>query len=139
MDAYVEKALEYHHKGFNCAQAVVCAFSDELGMDEVSLCRTFIGFGSGMGDMQDTCGAVSGMAGVASLFFGKALVPPFAGKKELYKRVSSMKNDFKAKNQTTICRELRGIDTGKPINSCDGCIEDAVRIVASQIGLANKG
>ena len=30
----VRKALENHKKGYNCAQAVACAFSEQLGMDE---------------------------------------------------------------------------------------------------------
>ena len=27
-----ELAIAYHDKGYNCAQAVVCAFSEELGV-----------------------------------------------------------------------------------------------------------
>ena len=29
-----ELALEYHKKGYNCAQAVACAFCEELGVSE---------------------------------------------------------------------------------------------------------
>ena len=32
-----EKAIELHNKGFNCAQAVACAFADETGIPEETL------------------------------------------------------------------------------------------------------
>ena len=34
MSEAVKKALEYHAKGYNCAQSVACAFCDRLGKDE---------------------------------------------------------------------------------------------------------
>lgn len=37
MGKYAEKALELHAKGYNCAQAVACAFSDQVDMDEDQL------------------------------------------------------------------------------------------------------
>ena len=58
----VKLAEEKHHSGYNCAQAVLCSYSDKLGIDEETLFR------------------------------------------------------------------LKGIETGKVLRSCDGCIEDAVRI-----------
>ena len=32
-----ELALEYHKKGYNCAQAVACAFCEELGVSETEM------------------------------------------------------------------------------------------------------
>ena len=29
----VQQAIINHHKGYNCAQAVACAFAEELGID----------------------------------------------------------------------------------------------------------
>ena len=29
-----QKAAEYHQKGYNCAQPIVCAFCDKVGLDE---------------------------------------------------------------------------------------------------------
>ena len=31
---------------------------------------------------------------------------------------------------TVVCKDLKGIETGKVIRSCDGCIEDAAGIIA---------
>ena len=34
------KAVENHRKGYNCAQAVACAFADRLGIDEKEIFKT---------------------------------------------------------------------------------------------------
>ena len=34
MNTKVEKALELHDKGYNCAQAVACSFCEEFGVDQ---------------------------------------------------------------------------------------------------------
>ena len=44
-----ELAIENHNKGYNCCQAVACAFSNEIGMDESILFKACEGFGLGMG------------------------------------------------------------------------------------------
>ena len=60
-----ELATALHDKGYNCCQAVVCAFKDELGIDEEILFKAGEGFGLGMGCMKGTCGAISGAVMVA--------------------------------------------------------------------------
>ena len=42
---------------------------------------------------------------------------------------------FEEKNGSTICRDLKGVDTGKVLRTCPGCIEDAVEIVQEVLGL----
>ena len=61
MENRINKAKEIHNKGGNCCQAVVCAFADLLNKDEETLYSAAEGFGLGMGNMNCTCGAVSGM------------------------------------------------------------------------------
>ena len=36
---YIDRALELHHSGYNCAQSVVCALSDLTDLDEDTLFR----------------------------------------------------------------------------------------------------
>ena len=55
-----ELALEYHKKGYNCTQAVACAFCGEFGVSEEEMYKIAEGFGLGMG-MMDTCGALTGL------------------------------------------------------------------------------
>ncbi|WP_302438636.1 C-GCAxxG-C-C family protein, partial [Roseburia hominis] len=52
-----EKAIELHDRGCNCAQAVACAFAEEIGVPEETLFAAAEGFGLGMGGMEATCGA----------------------------------------------------------------------------------
>ena len=37
MSTKVEKALELHDKGYNCAQAVACSFCEEFGVDQETM------------------------------------------------------------------------------------------------------
>ena len=103
----------------NCCQAVLVAFADRLGKDEAELLRLGSGFGAGMGTMEGTCGALVGAIMVSSLVSpdgaamknSRVIMPRF---KELC-------------GGATICRNLKGIDTGKVLCSCENCVRNAVR------------
>jgi C_GCAxxG_C_C family probable redox protein len=125
----VKKAYELHHQGYNCAQAVVGAYSDLTDTDEKTLLKISEGFGGGMGAMQDTCGAVTGMFMLAGMANSAGDVKEKQTKAETYQIVRDLSATFQEKNQSTICRELKGVETGTALRSCDGCIEDAVRII----------
>ena len=49
MESYVEKAVNLHKNGYNCAQSIVCAFAQELGADYETAFRLSEGFGGGIG------------------------------------------------------------------------------------------
>ena len=53
-------ATEKFLAGYNCAQAVLYAFCDELGFDKDTALRLACGFGAGMARKQEVCGAVTG-------------------------------------------------------------------------------
>ncbi len=55
-----ELAVQYKHSGYNCAQAVISAYADELGIDLETARALGAGFGAGMGTMGATCGALCG-------------------------------------------------------------------------------
>ena len=57
-----EKAIDYFHQGYNCAQSVFAAFAEELGLSEAAALRLPSAFGAGLGRMRGTCGAFSGLA-----------------------------------------------------------------------------
>ena len=54
-------AQDFHNQGYNCAQAVVCAYCDLVGLDKETAYKMSEGFGFGMGCME-MCGALSGAA-----------------------------------------------------------------------------
>ena len=128
MDKYAEKAVALHKKGYNCAQAVVCAFHEELGMEEEELFRVMEAFGLGMGAM-GTCGAVSAMVAVAGIRESDGNLVKPATKKNSYRVSRELIRRFQEKNSSVICRELKGVDTKKVLRSCNGCIEDAAELV----------
>lgn len=123
-----KKAVENHEHGYNCAQAVACAFAEDLGMDEKTVFKMMEGFGFGMGTM-GTCGAVSAMAAIAGLAESDGNLESPSTKVNAYKAMKAMTREFKEMNQSVICREIKGIDTGKVLRSCNGCVEDAANII----------
>lgn len=132
MEARVKKALENHKKGYNCAQSVLCAYSDLLGVEEEVLFAVAEGFGGGMGGMLGTCGAVTGMYMVAGLKNSCKDLQACSSKPATNRLVRELAVEFQNKNSSLICKELKGIETGKVLRSCDGCIEDATRIVGNK-------
>ena len=126
----VERAVRLHRMGYNCAQSVACALSEEVGVDENICFRLMEGFGLGMGQMQETCGAVSGA--VAALGFSNSIGPQSPSTKaSTYGLVRQVREQFLQKNGSTVCSELKGLTGGSMLRSCPGCIEDAVRIACS--------
>ena len=119
------RADELHNKGFNCAQAVACVFAEDLGMSEEEVFRLMEGFGFGMGTM-GTCGAVSAMAAVVGMKKSDGNLEAPGTKKYSYADMRGLTQKFLEKNQSVICREIKGVDTGVVLRSCPGCIEDAV-------------
>lgn len=130
----IEKAAQYHKKGYNCSQAVACSFCDRMGMDEETVFKMTEGFGFGVSDSYGTCGAVTGMAVVLGAVNSSANLEMPNSKAATYQKVSALNAKFREKNQSTICRELKGMDSGNMLRSCDGCIEDAVRILSEYFG-----
>ncbi len=134
MSSRVEEAVKRHDKGYNCCQAVACALAEELGYDEQLIFQAGEGFGAGMGGMQCTCGALSGAVMAAGMknsrMNGETLT-----KGSTYLLSKQMANKFQEKNGSVICKELKGLESGKVLRSCQGCIEDAVQIAEEVLGL----
>ncbi|MEF2884357.1 MAG: C-GCAxxG-C-C family (seleno)protein, partial [Ruminococcus sp.] len=57
---HAQKAEALFYEGYNCAQSVLLAFEDKLPYDKESLLMLGSTFGSGMGGMMGTCGALIG-------------------------------------------------------------------------------
>lgn len=93
-------------EGYNCAQAVIMAFSDRIGMDEKTCAKLSSSFGGGMGRMREVCGAVSGMLMVAGLLYGYDGPEEGEIKKAHYTRVQQLAESFRAEAGSIICREI---------------------------------
>ena len=130
-----ELAISLHDKKYNCAQAVACAFAEEIGVDMETLFKACEGFGLGMGGMNGTCGAISGAVMLAGFRNSDGNLDNPGTKASTYQLSRVILEKFEEKNHGTRCRELKGVDTGCVLRSCPGCIEDAVEIVQEVLGL----
>lgn len=128
MESRVAKTIERHKRGFNCAQAVACTYCDLVGMDEATMFAASEAFGAGMGGTQATCGAVSGAVLLAGLKNSSKDPEKPITKGATYKLSKEIVARFQEKNGSVICKELKGLETGCALRSCDGCIEDAAAI-----------
>ena len=118
MENKIEEARARKRSGeHNCAQAVACTYSDLAGLDEETLLAATHAFGAGMATMEGTCGALTGAAVVVGLATGDR-----ARSRVLIKDI--MEN-FRKRNGSTVCRELKGIGTGCPLRQCEDCVADA--------------
>lgn len=95
-----ERAQELFKSGYNCSQAVLGAFCEELGLDFETAMKLASSFGGGMGRMREVCGTVTGMFMAAGLAYGEG------DKAEHYKRIQELAQKFKDINGSIICREL---------------------------------
>lgn len=101
-----EKALSYFDNKFNCAQSVLTAFADELGLTEDESLKVACAFGGGMGRQQLTCGAITGAAMALGLGFGKGSHDDEAKKLETYEKTVQLFDEFTRLHGSSNCREL---------------------------------
>ncbi len=120
-----ELAVDLKHNGHNCCQAVLCAFSDELNMSTETLDKIGAGFGGGMGCLEGTCGALVG----ANIALG---LKTFEGR-PILRDSASLLSEFNSKCGSTICKVLKGRDTGKVLCECDDCVRNAVEILEKKL------
>lgn len=106
-------AKQYFLEGYNCAQSVVLAFHEELGLEKEEAARMISSFGGGMGRLREVCGTVSGMLFAAGILYGYSDPKDKQAKKEQYERVQKLAGEFQKRHGSIICRELLGLDHKK--------------------------
>ena len=101
-----EKAKRMFLEGYNCCQAVVGAFCEDLGLDFQTAIKLSSSFGGGMGRLREVCGAVSAIFLLVGLKFGYTDINDKNAKASHYKLIQDIAEKFKAENGSIICREL---------------------------------
>ena len=101
------QAVENFTAGHNCAQSVLMAYADVLGLTPAQAGMISVGFGGGMGRLRLHCGAFS-----AAVMLVGAMEGPAGAQKEhrpqTYARVQEIHRQFVARNGTISCAELLG-------------------------------
>lgn len=103
------KAKAFFEQGYNCAQAVVLAFTDETGMDPEFAAKIASSFGGGMGRLREVCGTVSGAFMTLAAIHGVSDPQDSAGKAAQYKDLQDLAKRFREENGSIVCRELLGL------------------------------
>lgn len=134
----VNEAVACFNDGFNCSQSILSTYCEEFGIDKKTALQIACGLGGGMGRLGNTCGAVSGAYLLIGLKYGKYLKEDNAAKEKTYSMIQEFSKLFEERNQTTICRNLLGIDlingdkqtiTERVKAICPKMIQDAGEIV----------
>lgn len=105
-----EIARSYFKEGYNCCQAVVLAFCEDVGLDKDTALAIASSFGGGFGRLREVCGAVSGMCIIAGARFGYTSPEATTEKADHYKLIQQLAAEFEKKNGSIICKVLTGIE-----------------------------
>jgi C_GCAxxG_C_C family probable redox protein len=142
MNNKIETAEEKFLSGFNCAQAVLYAFCDNIGMDKNTALKTTCGFGAGMGRKQEICGAITGGIIAIGAKYGRGDDDDITATDNTYAKTRELMNRFQAKHGTCMCLQLlhgcnlmtekgqkyfKEKDLKNKI--CKGCVRDVAQIV----------
>ena len=98
-------AYECFKEGYNCCQAVVMAFADDLPIEKDLLLKITSAFGGGFARTRNLCGAVAGIGMVLGLLKDN-LGNVADDKMDIYQRVRSLTDKFEEDNGSILCGEL---------------------------------
>lgn len=122
----LDAARALHAQGYNCAQSVLLANADDLGIDPSQAAAYSMGFGGGVGGQGEICGVVSALAIAVGILDGGT---PDC-KARAYATVRKLSDEFLARNGHLRCRDLKCPPQRK---SCDLLIADGVEILHNYI------
>jgi len=114
-----EEAVKIFSKDYNCCQAVISVFCEELGLSKDIGLKIATGFGGGCRE-GEVCGTVTGALMAIGLKYGHYKEGDLETKQKAYAITREFLNEFKRKQGTIICKELLGYDL---------TIEDELKII----------
>lgn len=103
---HAERAKQLFMEGYNCAQAVFCAFNDMTGLDMDTAARISCSFGGGIGRLREVCGSVSGAVMALGMIKGYSDPKDPEAKKDHYHLIQKYARIYTGENGSIICREL---------------------------------
>ena len=141
MKSNEEKAIQSFQSGLNCAQAVLTAYSDQMGFDNKLALSLSCGFGGGMGRLQGKCGAATWAFMVLGIYNCQKYADNKERKNETYSMIQRFNNEFISIHGTSDCKSLLKCDLKTDEGQrflkenrlsetvCEKCITDAIKIV----------
>lgn len=125
-----------HQSGYNCAQAVFCAYCDLYGIDEQTAYKLCEGFGSGMGGLQEVCGGLSAIFMLEGLANSNGQLASKQTRLITYQNIRNMASAFASvHNDHMLCKDiLQDVDDfGRRNYPCPNCVQEAARIFEEQV------
>jgi C_GCAxxG_C_C family probable redox protein len=110
-----EIASEYMKKGYNCAQSIIKAYANEVGMNQEDAVKMASALGGGVGRNGHICGAVSGAALIIGMKLGTTDPANFQAKEKAYNKTNQLLEKFSAENKSVLCKELIPYDMKNPV------------------------
>jgi len=110
----IEDAVTCFAGDFSCAQAVCSTYGPQLGLSRELAMKVAGAFGSGMGRLGQTCGAVTGALMVIGLRYGKTEAGDDEAKERTYTLAKEFADRFTARHGSIVCQELLGCDISTP-------------------------
>ena len=126
-EEYASQAAAWRGKLHNCCLAVMLGLADQTSADEKTLRTIGSGFAEGIGGTLDgSCGALSGAVAIAGLHReGEGTM----------RDARAIATRFIALCGATSCRDVKGVDTGKVLCSCEDCVKNAVLAYCEAMGI----
>lgn len=117
MGAIAEKAVENHKSFYTCSGAVLCAFADQIGLDQAQAKKISMPYAGGR---MGKCGAIMSAEHILRELYGD----------EADSRIEEFERAFtEADKGSVMCADLRGKTPG----SCRACVRDSARILEEML------
>lgn len=117
--------------GCTCAQAVIGAFCEDMGLPRQQAYRIMEGFGGGFGGKQEVCGAFSAATAAISCAYASGSEDADT-KLETYEKVREAAEAFEDEFGSIRCIEILGGGKPQPFK-CDDKVRCAVRVACRTI------
>lgn len=135
-DKHRHSAKHLHQNGYNCAQAFLCSYKDDLLIDEKTLFRLAEGIGRGVAGLEEMCCIPILMAMIISYLEtsdGNLKVPQ--SKLRSYACAKCLAMDFKEKIGSLKCQDI--LEENKKRNN--RCCTDVIQIGTKILDECLKG
>lgn len=106
MSKRAEMANTYHERGYSCAQAVACAFSDVIGLEEEKIAALLSGFGGGFRS-GEICGVLSGAITVLGAKWPHAVAEDQQAKEFAAEKAREFQRRWREKFPEVRCEPLK--------------------------------
>lgn len=109
-----DTALKLFDEGNSCAQAILGAYCNRVGLDQSLAFKIGSGLGGGLGRKQHICGAINGGAIILGVKYGNCISGDIETKEKASRIVGEFVSECEQILGSSQCRDLLKIDLSNP-------------------------